>query len=82
MGEIVAAFSACRAPLLIVRPPDEKPEQLEAGNIDPLMNMTVGQLGIAAIALLSHERRRMQTRQGAAIKERRAAGSRRGSREG
>ena len=30
MGEIVAAFSTCHAPQLITRPPDEKPEQLDA----------------------------------------------------
>jgi aromatic ring-opening dioxygenase catalytic subunit (LigB family) len=30
MGEIVAAFAAAHAPQLITRPPDEKPEQLDA----------------------------------------------------
>jgi 2,3-dihydroxyphenylpropionate 1,2-dioxygenase len=30
MGEIVAAVGACHAPQLITRPPDEKPEQLDA----------------------------------------------------
>jgi AmmeMemoRadiSam system protein B len=30
MGTIVAAFGTCHAPQLITRPPDEKPEQLDA----------------------------------------------------
>src|SRR5262245_43374984 len=30
MGEIVAAFGLCHAPQLITRPPDEKPEELDA----------------------------------------------------
>ena len=30
MGEIVAAFATAHAPQLITRPPDEKPEQLDA----------------------------------------------------